>query len=169
MKLVLLAAIYCMSQFIAEAATVPLRKLIKNPAAVPLQRRSWIHRRRACPVISTARYLNEDAALRELYASSGGSNWSSSEGWLQGTSHCDWYGVTCSNCNEQLVTELVLNDNNVKGTLPHSLQVLTGLVKMYTVVIDARLRHCDHRNFVLHFLSGTVPANISALTALQYL
>ena len=81
-------------------------------------------------MINSTGYRRENNALRELFGSAGGPGWLLKAGWLQETSHCDWYGVTCSNCNEQNVTKLVLNNNNVRGTLSPAIAVLTALTKL---------------------------------------
>lgn len=45
-------------------------------------------------------------------------------------SHCNWAGVTCASCDNQVVTAIDLNNNNLKGTLPASLSVLSDVTKL---------------------------------------
>jgi hypothetical protein len=67
-------------------------------------------------------------ALVELYRSTNGSGWLESTGWLAGNPcTVPWHGIECVGNN---VTDIVLDDNNLIGTLPAItvLDDLSGLV-----------------------------------------
>lgn len=55
--------------------------------------------------------------LKSLYASTNGANWVNSSGWGSSASACTWFGVVCET-GTQVVTKIVLQDNNLDGALP---------------------------------------------------
>jgi hypothetical protein len=79
-------------------------------------------------------------SLLVLFTSTSGSNWTQSTGWTssalsKSSSVCGnknqdipWYGVVCD--DNQIITELALNDNNLVGTLPSEIQGLTALINL---------------------------------------
>ncbi len=66
-------------------------------------------------------------ALRDLYQSTGGEQWTRQLGWLgaEGT-ECDWQGVTCNEDGDEVVA-LALPRNGLIGSLPESVTSLEGL------------------------------------------
>lgn len=71
-----------------------------------------------------AQVLEQDSlALVAFYNSTGGSNWNNNSNWLTGPVST-WYGVTVEG---DRVTELIINSNNLSGTLPEELGQLTAL------------------------------------------
>ena len=92
----------------------------------------------------------EREALIALYNSTDGANWSNKSNWMgdEGT-ECTWFGVSCGAGH---VTELVLNSNNLDGSLPAELGDLPSL-------------------FLLHMwanqLTGSLPPELGKLTQLQ--
>jgi len=52
----------------------------------------------------------ECEALVALYEATGGEDWNTRTGWLQTSTPCDWYGVTCE---AERVVQLGLRDNNL--------------------------------------------------------
>lgn len=76
----------------------------------------------------------ERSALVELFKATSGDHWTKNEGWKspEGT-ECDWYGVQCESVaagNEQHVTGLDLQDNNLIGSVPSSLTELQFLTEL---------------------------------------
>jgi len=69
----------------------------------------------------------ECLALVWLYLHTRGRNWSYQDGWLTEVSPCTWYGVVCTDGH---VTELVLNDNNLQGSLPPAIGDLVHLQQL---------------------------------------
>jgi hypothetical protein len=77
----------------------------------------------------------ECKALVDLYYSTNGDNWTkgfsgdipTNKPRLVGSQACNWFGITCPSSVPKYVTRLELNTNNLSGTLPSSLAVLSGL------------------------------------------
>lgn len=72
--------------------------------------------------------LRERLALSALYDKTDGRNWKERAGWktAPGTEH-SWYGITCNPPDNNKVLEIVLRNNNLKGTLPAELGDLESL------------------------------------------
>ncbi|MFI5167104.1 MAG: fibronectin type III domain-containing protein [Thermoanaerobaculales bacterium] len=84
---------------------------------------------------------SERQALIDLYSGTGGAEWTKRTNWrnpantgfnVSGT-ECNWYGVTCAALPTKVYTVqlLVLDSNNLAGTLPVTLSNLTNLVGLY--------------------------------------
>jgi hypothetical protein len=65
--------------------------------------------------------------LASFYFATGGELWKNSSNWLTISSVCDWHGVYCNRFRDQ-VNEIDLSSNNLVGTLPDSLNMMTHLV-----------------------------------------
>ena len=91
----------------------------------------------------------ECEALVALYESTDGDNWIDNTGWLQTTTPCSWYGVTCEDGN---VTRLNLSNNQLSGSIPSEIGNLAALTGLDLYDND---------------LSGEIPAEIGPLTALR--
>jgi hypothetical protein len=90
-------------------------------------------------------------ALMSLYESTNGTNWDLSAQMNWGSlnvNECEWEGVTCTNGK---VTDLDKFDNNLKGTIPADIGLLTELV------------HLDLGN---NTLSGPLPSTLGSLSKL---
>eukprot|EP00658_Telonema_sp_P-2_P008150 TRINITY_DN1305_c0_g1_i2.p1 TRINITY_DN1305_c0_g1~~TRINITY_DN1305_c0_g1_i2.p1 ORF type:complete len:241 (+),score=36.53 TRINITY_DN1305_c0_g1_i2:230-952(+) len=72
-------------------------------------------------------------------------------GWANGTTLCDWPGVTCD-YNTNRVTQVWLEYNNITGSVPDS---LAGLSWLRTLYIDN------------NYLSGTLPPGLGNLEHLK--
>lgn len=69
--------------------------------------------------------LEQDSlALVAFYNSTGGQNWNNNSGWLTGPVN-SWYGITVQ---ANRVKKIILNSNNLNGTLPPELGQLDVLV-----------------------------------------
>ena len=68
------------------------------------------------------------AALVALYNATDGSNWKNNQNWLSDEPLDEWYGVTVE---DERVTGLVLNANQLTGTIPSELGNLAGLEGLY--------------------------------------
>ena len=73
-------------------------------------------------------------ALVALYYSTNGQNWKNKENWLTDSPLVEWHGVTTN--DEGRVTELHLHDNNLTGTIPPELGMLTELERLVLAVND---------------------------------
>ena len=102
-------------------------------------------------------------ALTDLYNATGGDSWTANTGWKTAPLYADgfampgtegtWFGVTVDG-GTQRVTQIALMGNNLTGTIPASLGVLTSLQSL---------------NLNSNHLSGTIPATLGNLTSLQSL
>lgn len=96
-------------------------------------------------------------ALASFFYASGGEEWTSNTGWLDlNEDECDWYfgepGRPCNNDGQY--SEIILEANNLVGTLPEELALLTEL---QTLQLENG------------FFSGTIPSRLGLLTDLQVL
>jgi len=66
-------------------------------------------------------------ALTEFYEATGGDEWTQQFGWFGGSNVCFWYGISCEN---GVVREIDLPNNNLRGITPESLFQLTGLRRL---------------------------------------
>jgi Leucine-rich repeat (LRR) protein len=103
----------------------------------------------------------EFQALKALYDNTGGANWTNKTNWpvagswpatATAAQMATWYGVTVVNGD---VTRVVLNSNNLTGTLPAALSQLTQLTQLQLVGNTG--------------LAGSIPTSLGSLTNLQTL
>ena len=92
-------------------------------------------------------------ALQALYHATNGPHWTNRKNWLTDNSICTWYGVTCSNLNEDVVV-LVLDNNRLNGTIPEAIGLLSQL---------------RGANLAYNELCGTIPESIYNLTHVVHL
>lgn len=113
----------------------------ESPSASPLVRAlSWILLDDQAPVGEN--WLLSRLGLVTLYFAWGGTEWTNQTNWLSEKSVCEWYGVTCDRQNSK-VEELNLNNNNLTGSIPNEISLLTD---MYALWLKD------------NHLSGTMPA-----------
>ncbi|MBD2769597.1 hypothetical protein IC235_17040 [Hymenobacter sp. BT664] len=116
--------------------------------------------------------------LRQLYHATAGPRWTTRTNWLTGTTLAQaatWYGVTVS---EGDVTQLVLNNNGLRGPLPADLSRLTQLELLQLSHNQLTgplpepwggLTALANLNLSYNELSGDLPAALSQCTRLNYL
>ena len=92
------------------------------------------------------------AALVAFYNATGGGNWTKAIKWLSEDPIGEWFGVSTDSSGR--VTQLQLDDNNLRGMIPEEL----GSLSMLT-----RLDLEENR------LSGTIPAILSSLSEMTHL
>ncbi|HLP48380.1 MAG TPA: Ig-like domain-containing protein [Candidatus Kapabacteria bacterium] len=129
--------------------------------------------------------VQERAALIDLYKATNGDHWRNRRGWkvlplsedgfsMPGT-EIHWYGIVIEGNN---VTKIQLNNNNLTGTLPSTLENLSELYRLYlernrirgTIPPQIgnlnRLRHFSLRK---NKFSGNIPPEVENLRNLQTL
>ncbi len=104
----------------------------------------------------------ERGALIALYESTDGDNWSKIDGWkaqplgqdgfAKSGNESSWYGIGVN--NDDQVTKIDLNNNNLKGTIPYQLGDFTNLKD---------LRLYDNQ------ITGEIPPELGNLTNLRFL
>ena len=92
---------------------------------------------------------DDEAVLVKLYEATDGDNWTNNEGWLSDQPLATWHGVDVD--VEGKVTRLVLDRNNLKGTILAEIGTLEALESLYL---------WDNQ------LTGDIPPEIGQLTAL---
>ncbi|MDF1550818.1 MAG: immunoglobulin domain-containing protein [Bacteroidales bacterium] len=94
----------------------------------------------------------EFEALVALFNSTNGNNWTNNSGWDINATACDvsesWYGLSVIDGH---ITEIVLTNNNLVGSIPSDIGNLTYLNRLY---------------LEQNTLSGTIPSEIGNLTQL---
>lgn len=93
-------------------------------------------------------------ALAAVYFATGGHNWTSSDKWLTIDPACDWHGIYCDRFGT-FVNELDLPANNLAGTIPPAINMLSDLLGV---------------TFSANNLAGTVPwLALGSIPSLSYL
>ena len=116
----------------------------------------------------------ERDALMALYNATDGPNWINSTNWNTAEPVADWYGV---NAGDHVIM-IALYANNLTGTLPAELGVLTDLTflgldeNQLTGSIPPELGNLTnllHLNLTINQLTGNLPIELGNLTNLQEL
>jgi hypothetical protein len=121
------------------------------------------------------RELIERYSLVTFYYAMEGNLWSNTNNvWLSKFHSCDWYGVSCSEDN--FVTDIILDDNKLFGSIPSDFFILTSLVtvSMNTNSLEgtlgtdfAKLQNLTTLLLNANFLSGFIPEEIASMEGLK--
>jgi len=76
-------------------------------------------------------------ALLTLWFSSNGLSWGDSSAWLTFQNECTWFGVSCV---KNVVSKIELDQNNLEGSLPADISLLTSLTSLRITVNTLRGR-----------------------------
>ncbi|HET89416.1 MAG TPA: DUF11 domain-containing protein, partial [Chloroflexi bacterium] len=104
-----------------------------------------------CNTVTDGMPVAQCEALVALYNATDGENWTDNDGWLETTTPCSWYGVTCDGGGN--VTQLRLHSNRLSGVVPDEIVNLTALTSLGV----------EHNQ-----LTG-LPSQMGGLVALEYL
>ena len=114
------------------------------------------------------------AALVALYNATGGPNWAHNTGWLTDAPLGQWYGVTTD--DDGRVTELILNDNGLSGSIPAVLENLSSLKVLNLANPRLTCRRSSGQRWVCtsslpapNRLTGAIPADLARLANLEQL
>ena len=118
-------------------------------------------------------------ALAVFYHDTDGDNWIENRGWLTDHDECTWFTADFIDpCNSGIFTNLVLGDNNIQGTLPADLVLLSDHLTRINLggalsgSIPSEYGDLSRlQSFQLNgnTLSGQIPATFQKLTSLQNL
>jgi Leucine-rich repeat (LRR) protein len=100
---------------------------------------------------SFAQRAQDSLALVALYNSTNGANWTNKTNWLSSEPISNWFGITMGN---NRITKLILQDNNLSGTIPEEIDNLIMLTML----------ELSNNN-----ISGNIPSGIWNLTNLNFL
>ena len=115
-------------------------------------------------------------ALSALYNSTGGSGWTNKANWNSDLDLDTWFGVFTD--NDDRVSEINLSENNLSGTLPAELAMLTRLEALIltdnqltgTIPIElSQLRELASLDLNENRLRGAIPPELANLTPMVYL
>jgi len=128
-----------------------------------------------CSTVSEIPLL-ECQALVALYGSTNGTGWANHTNWLENNQPSTWDGVTVTSGN---VTELDLYNNNLAGSIPSELALLSSLTSLnlgYNYNMSGMIptwlgtmTNLQYLNLFYAGLSGTIPTEIGNMTNLNYL
>lgn len=119
----------------------------------------------------------ECTALEALYTNTNGNEWVANIGWLQTSTPCSWYGVTCNDSNTN-VSQIILSYNNLVGTIPPEIGNLSELIWLDLGAnelegpIPAQIGNLGQlRTLYLagNSLSGSIPTQLGNLSHLELL
>jgi len=117
----------------------------------------------------------EREALVALYDSTNGSGWTNNSNWKTDSDPCSWYGVSCSDGH---VTSLMLDSNELSGSIPPKLGNLTNLTILWlyenqlTGAIPPELGNLTNLTQLIlsaNQLTGAIPPELGNLTSLTTL
>ncbi|MYC08063.1 MAG: hypothetical protein F4X57_12980 [Chloroflexi bacterium] len=115
-------------------------------------------------------------ALRALYHSTNGADWTNNDNWLTDAPLSEWHGVTTD--DEGSVTEIYLIGNNLVGTIPAELGGMYNLEGLYLArnqlsgAIPPELGNLHNLETLMLFrneLSGAIPSELGSLASLKEL
>jgi len=118
----------------------------------------------------------DSLVLIDLYNSTNGQNWNNNSNWLTSAPINTWYGVSTD--NNDRVSDLDLNNNNLIGSIPSSVVNLSNLslLVLYNNKISGsiptsfgNLSNINLIDLSSNQLSGTIPSSLGNLTNLATL
>lgn len=108
-------------------------------------------------------------ALIAFYKATGGDNWTRHDNWCSDKPLSEWYGITLSDERDAplapgYVKQILLPLNNLRGSIPEEISLLTGLKSIELGNIDYDLGGTEN-----NVLTGELPQSMTQLRNLTYL
>jgi len=119
--------------------------------------------------------VQDSLALVDLYNSTNGNGWTIKTNWLSNQPVATWYGVLTNN---NRVSSIDLNNNNLTGTIPATLGNLLYLLSLQLDVNQlsgsipaslGNLVNLQYLSLILNQLTGPVPASLGNMTSLGWM
>jgi hypothetical protein len=101
---------------------------LRDPTSPQFAAMQWIRSPNNAGIYNDRIFLQR-YALATLYYSTGGDQWKSSELWLTDATECNWVSSTCD--EEGYIMEISLANNNLRGTVPPELDLLSDSLCKY--------------------------------------
>lgn len=98
--------------------------------------------------------IKQRYVLTTLYYSTRGNDWTDNSLWLSNVTECMWYGIYCSSSRNTFLTKIILQNNNLSGSIPSEIKSLVNLTDV---------------SLVNHNLSGAVLPIFTSLDKLKVL
>eukprot|EP00957_Ditylum_brightwellii_P096605 7357589-Ditylum_brightwellii.AAC.1 len=112
-----------------------------------------------------------------FFTATGGEKWGNNEGWMDETvPHCNWHGITCN--YEGYVYWIGLSDNQLIGSIPSEVGLLSGLTFLYLEnnqltgsipSVVGLLSHLGELYLRNNQLIGSIPSEVGLLSELTFL
>uniref|UniRef100_A0A7S1CLY0 Leucine-rich repeat-containing N-terminal plant-type domain-containing protein n=1 Tax=Bicosoecida sp. CB-2014 TaxID=1486930 RepID=A0A7S1CLY0_9STRA len=91
-------------------------------------------------------------ALKALYMNTHGDHWTNNDGWLKSDDYCTWHGINCPIHNHTIITDIMLSNNNLTGTIP----------AIFPEIFTLKTLDLSHNS-----IEGQLPANFAEIVPLQ--
>ena len=145
------------TNFIVQASAPTTSPLVFNdPDSIQSRALTWLLGNENLRFYSQQKQLYR-WILAVFYYSTNGAKWLENSRWLSNFDECTWYVAGVPACNsERLFANLVLGANNVVGTVPPELGLLSDSLQAINI-----------RGLSADSLEGTLPTTLGFLTVLE--
>jgi hypothetical protein len=151
-------ALGSLSEFLSEHASFDKGAAIVNQSTPQYQAAKWLSNNMNIDNYTDKQKIQR-YVLAILYFSTNGDNWTANTGWMNDDDECEtWWqsrGSNLSCTSEGEVNSIILEKNDLMGTIPLELAFLSSSLEM------VHLRDNE--------MAGTVPAELAHLTLLKQL
>jgi hypothetical protein len=106
--------------------TVDNGTALRNASSPQNNALNWLANNTNMDTYSDAKKIQR-YALATLFFSTNGASWNDNSTWMSDEDECGWYNNGASLCTRGSVEALSLPDNNLVGTIPDELALLTNM------------------------------------------
>jgi hypothetical protein len=139
---------------------------------------AWLRNNTLLETYSLSRRLERFSLATFFFSTGGDRRWRSNSSWLSDDDECSWYSGNneSSVCGSEGYKELILGDNDLRGTLPLEVALLSSLevLEMPRNILSGFLpttlgdmSNLREMQLLDNYLSGTIPSQIGQLTGLE--